>query len=42
MRIMKLKASGHGVNEIARMIGCSSSTVTRVIKKNEAKNECTA
>lgn len=37
MQIIKLKESGHGVNEIARMVGCSSSTVIRVVKKCEAK-----
>ena len=33
MEIIRLRESGRGVNEIARMVGCSSATVIRVIKK---------
>lgn len=37
IEIAKLRASGRGVNEIARMLGCSSATVIRALKKCEAK-----
>lgn len=37
IEIAKLRASGHGVNEIARMLGCSRSTVIRAIKKCKEK-----
>lgn len=37
IEIAKLRASGHGLNEIARMLGCSRSTVIRAIKKCEEK-----
>ena len=37
IEIAKLRASGRGVNEIARMLGCSSATVIRAIKKCEEK-----
>lgn len=41
-RIIKLKQEGHGVNEIARLVGCSGSTVIRVIRKQmEAGHEHT-